>query len=145
MLRTSTRFRRLAIVSAVAVAAAGCGGSEPIVQPKVDIFGSYVATTFKVTPTGRPTIDVLARGGSLTLAIARDSTTSGSLIVPQDVIGSSVNASMAGIVSQSGYAVRFSMGADTFVRTVGWLAGGGTIATDVNDGSARIEVVLTRQ
>jgi hypothetical protein len=146
MLRTSNRLRRIALVSTLAIGAAGCGGgSDPIVQPTVDITGSYVATVFKVTPTNKPTIDVLARGGSLTLTIARDSTTSGSLMVPKDVIGDSVNVSLAGIVSQSGHAVRFSMASDTFVRTVGWLAGGGTIATDVNDGSAHIEVLLTRQ
>ena len=147
MLRTITRSRRLAFVAAsiVAVTSAGCGGSDPIVLPNVDITGNYVATRFIVTPTGKPAIDVLQRGGSLTIAIAADKSTSGTLSVPQDVIGSSVTASMAGIAQQNGHAVKFQQSADTFVRQVGWLAGGGTIATDVNDGSARIEVMLTRQ
>ena len=147
MLRTTSRLRRIAFVASVIVAgaSAGCGGSDPVVLPKVDITGNYVATRFIVTPTGKPSIDVLQRGGSLTMNIAADKTTSGTLFVPQDVIGSSTTASMAGTAQQIGNAVKFVQTADSFVRQVGWLAGGGTIATDVNDGSARIEVLLTRQ
>jgi len=144
MLRSISKFRRIALVSAVALAGCG-GGTEGITEPDIDITGNYVATYFHVTPTGKPTIDVLARGGSLTMTITAASTTSGTLVIPQDVFGSAVNVSMAGFVAKSGHAVRFSQGADTFVRTLGWLAGGGTIATDVNDGSSRIEVTLTRQ
>ncbi|MEO8561634.1 MAG: hypothetical protein ABI601_06140 [bacterium] len=144
MLRPATRLRRLAFVSALAISAAGCNAGEAIIQPTIDIAGAYVATTFKVTPTGKPAIDVLARGGSMTIAIATDNTTTGSLVIPQDVFGSAVNASMAGVAFKSGYSVGFHQTADTFVRTFGWLAGGGTIATDTNDGSARIEIVLTR-
>jgi hypothetical protein len=145
MLHSRFRLRRLAFVSALALAGAGCGGGEPIVLPDIDITGDYVATYFHVTPTGKPTIDVLARGGSLTLQIASSKATSGTLIIPQDVFGSAQNVSMTGLAQQAGHSVRFQQSADTFVRTVGWLAGGGTIATDVNDGSARIEVILTRQ
>jgi hypothetical protein len=144
MPRTATCLRRLAFVSTLAVFAAGCSGGEPIIQPTIDIAGAYQATMFRVTPTGKATIDVLARGGSMTLAIANDNTTTGSLVIPQDVFGSAVNASMAGVALKSGYSVRFQQTADTFVRVMGWLAGGGTIATDTNDGSARIEIVLTR-
>ena len=98
-----------------------------------------------MTPTNKPPIDVLARGGSLTMNITATNTTTGTLVIPQDVFGSAVNVSMAGTVAKNGYAVKFTQSVDTFVRTVGWLAGGGTIATDVNDGSSRIEVMLTRQ
>ncbi len=144
MLSTFTRLRRLAFVAALVVSGAGCNAGEAIIEPTIDIAGAYQATTFKVTPTGKATIDVLAKGGTMTLAISNDNTTTGSLVIPQDVIGSSVNASMVGTVVKSGYAVRFQQTADTFVRVVGWLAGGGTIATDTNDGSARIEITLTR-
>jgi len=147
MLRPSSRLRRLGFVASILVASvgAGCSSTEPIVQPNVEITGNYVATWFKVTPTGKPTIDVLARGGSLALSIAANKTTSGTLYMPRDVIGDEVTASMAGTVQQNGYALRFQQSAVSFVAQVGWLAGGGTIATDVNDGSARIEVILTRQ
>jgi hypothetical protein len=145
MLRSISRLRRLALVSTVVLSGAGCSGGEPIVQPNIDITGNYVATYFHVTPTGKPMIDVLARGGSLTIQIAANKTTTGTLISPQDVVGSAQNVSMAGTVSQSGHSVVFSQTVDNFVRQVGWLAGGGTIATDTNDGSARIEVILTRQ
>ena len=147
MLRTTSRFRRLAFAAAsfVAVASVACGGTEPIVQPNVDITGNYVATYFHVTPTGKPTIDVLAKGGSLTMAIAANKATSGTLVIPQDVFGSSVTANMAGLAHQSGHTVLFEQSAATFVGQLPWLAGGGTIATDVNDGSSRVEVILTRQ
>ena len=145
MLRTSTRLRRLAFISAAVVSTAGCSGGEAIVLPTIDITGNYVATYFHVTPTGKPTIDVLARGGSLTMTIAANKATSGTLIIPQDVFGSAQNLSMAGTVVQNGHSVQFVQSVDSFVRQLGWLAGGGTIATDVNDGSARVEVLLTRQ
>ena len=145
MLRSFSRLRRAAFVSVLAVVGAGCSGDTPPAPVVIDITGNYVATYFHVTPTGKPTIDVLARGGSLTMSIAANNATSGTLVIPQDVFGSAVNVSMAGTVAKSGYSVQFQQSVDTFVRTVGWLAGGGTIATDVNDGSSRIEVVLTRQ
>jgi hypothetical protein len=148
MPRTSPRFRRFALVVSAIVAGAstGCGGSDPTLPPKVDLTGSYVATYFRVTPTGKPTIDVLARGGSLTLKIAADKSTTGTLSMPADVFGSApVSANMAGTAHVSGYSVRFEQAVSTFVNQLGWIAGGGTISTDVNDGSARIEVLLTRQ
>ena len=145
MPRSLSRLRRLALVSSFALAGAACGGGEPIVLPTIDITGNYVATYFRVTPTGKPFIDVLARGGSLAIQIAANKTTTGTLIIPQDVFGSAQNVSMVGTVSQSGHSAVFSQTVDNFVRQVGWLAGGGTIATDTNDGSARIEVILTRQ
>jgi hypothetical protein len=122
MLRSLSRLGRLALVCTVALsgAAVGCSsGGDPIVLPDIDITGNYVATYFHVTPTGKPTIDVLARGGSLAIQIAANKTTTGTLIIPQDVFGSAQTVSMAGTVAQSGHSV--------------------------NDGSARIEVILTRQ
>jgi hypothetical protein len=145
MPRSLSRLRRLALVSSFALAGAACGSSEPIVLPNIDITGNYVATYFRVTPTGKPFIDVLARGGSLTIQIAASKATTGTLIIPQDVFGSAQNVSMLGTVVQNGHSVQFVQSADRFVRTLGWRAGGGTIAADVNDGSARIEVILTRQ
>lgn len=146
MPRTFSRLRRLALVSSFTLAGAACGGSEPFTQPNIDITGNYVATRFVVTPTGKDSINVLGRGGSLTIQIAANKTTTGTLIIPQDVFGSAQNVSMVGTVVQNGHSVQFVQnGVDNFVRQVGWLAGGGTIATDVNDGSARIEVLLTRQ
>ena len=66
---TLRRLRRLALLPALALASA-CENSvsiEPDVLP-----GSYSATSFVVSQTGQPSVDVLARGGSLVINIAVD-------------------------------------------------------------------------
>ena len=57
----------LAAVSAFAVASA-CSNDVSI-EPDV-LAGSYVATSFLVTPSGQPTVDVIAKGGALSITIA---------------------------------------------------------------------------
>jgi hypothetical protein len=147
MVRTSSRVRRLLAAAVLASSvSAGCMGTDAPVVPNQAIAGNYTATRFRVTPTGKPAIDVLGQGGSLNIAISASNETTGTLMMPAGVFGpDAVNQSMAGTVQQSGYTVVFVQSASTFVRAVQWLAGGGTIQTDVNDGSARIEVTLTRQ
>jgi hypothetical protein len=147
MVRSSNRVRRLLAAALLASSlSAGCNGVDAPIFETQNIVGSYTATRFLVTPTGKPAIDVLAQGGTLNIAITASSQTTGALTMPAGVFGpDAVNQSMAGTVQQSGYTVVFVQNASTFVRAVQWLAGGGTIQTDVNDGSARIEVTLTRQ
>lgn len=147
MVRTPNRLRRLLVPAVLATfVSAGCTGTDAPIVPNQQIVGSYVATRFLVTPTDKPAINVLAQGGSLSIAINASNETTGALLMPAGVFGpDAVNQSMAGTVQQSGYTVVFVQTASTFVRAVQWLAGGGTIQTDVNDGSARIEVTLTRQ
>jgi hypothetical protein len=147
MVRTPNRVRRLLAAAVLASSiSAGCIGTDAPIIPNQAIAGNYTATRFVVTPTGKPAINVLAQGGSLNIAISAGNQTAGALLMPAGVFGpDAVNQSMAGTVEQSGYTVVFVQAASTFVRAVEWLAGGGTIQTDVNDGSARIEVTLTRQ
>ena len=147
MVRTPNRFRRLLAAAVLASSVSvGCNAAEAPIVPNQPIVGSYAATRFMVTPTGKPAIDVLAQGGTLTIAISASNETTGALSMPAGVFGpDAVNQSMAGTVQQRGYTVVFVQNASTFVRAVHWLAGGGLIQTDVNDGSARIEVTLTRQ
>lgn len=49
--------------------------------------GSYVATIFRVAPPGQGTKDVLAAGGSLTITIASNNSTTGSINIPASVTG----------------------------------------------------------
>jgi hypothetical protein len=148
MVPTSNRFRRSLLAAAVLASSlsVACNGTEAPIIPNQNIVGSYVATRFIVTPTGKPAINVLTLGGALTIDINASKQTTGALTMPAGVFGpDAVNQSMAGTVEQSGYTVVFVQAANTFIRSVEWLAGGGTIQTDVSDGSARIEVTLTRQ
>ena len=104
-------------------------------------------TTFRVTPTGQSPINVLAQGGTLSLVIASNSSTSGTLSLPASVTGgAALTASMAGTAVRSGNSVQFQQSADTFVRDLTWTVSG--TALQVNDqaaGSARFTITLNRQ
>lgn len=122
----------------------GCGSDAPN-QPS-SIAGAYTATVFRVTPTGQPTIDVLAQGGSLSVTIASDKTASGSLSLPASVAGSPFTASMTGTVVQTNGTVRFEQTADSFVRDLMFTIVGNTLqATNQVAGSASFTVTLSRQ
>lgn len=141
----STTLRRLPLAFAAAGALAACGSATPTeVAP---IAGTYRATTFRGTPTGQSAIDVLAQGGTLSLVIAADNSTSGTLAVPASAAGgAALTASMAGTAVRTGNTVRFQQSADTFMRDLTWTVSGNTL--QVNDqaaGSARFTITLTRQ
>ena len=122
----------------------GCGSDSPS-QP-ASIAGTYTATVFRVTPTGQPTIDVLAQGGSLSITIAADNTASGTLSIPASVAGTPFTASMTGTVVQTGSTVRFEQTADTFVRDLTFTVVGNTLqATNQVAGVGSFTITLTRQ
>lgn len=119
---TFLRVRRLvlAVVPALAVAS-GCKNDVSI---ESDVLaGSYAATSFLVTPSGQPTVDVIAKGGSLTITIAADSTTTGLLSLPAGALSpQGGTASMAGRVFQRPDGTfRFEQpAADTFIEQLVW-------------------------
>jgi len=138
------RVRLLALVTLASALVSGCGSDSPT-QPS-SLAGTYVATEFRVTPTGQPTIDVLAAGGSLSVTIASDNTANGSLSIPASVAGTPFNASMAGTVVQSGSTVKFQQTADTFVRDLTFSIVGNTLqATNQVAGVGSFAITLTRQ
>ena len=119
---TIHRLRRLvlAAVPALAVVSA-CENDVSIEQDQ--LAGSYAATSFLVTPNGEPTVDVLGRGGSLTITIAADSTTTGLLSLPAGVLSpQGGTASMAGKVSNRGDGTfRFEQPTEeTFIEALVW-------------------------
>lgn len=105
-----------ALVAFLLMMASACrGATEP--DPLV---GTWLASTFRITPAGQPERDVLATGGTLGLNIARaDSTfiTTGTVVVPASVTGSAaLKASLAGSAIRTNDVVRFTPTADSFVR-----------------------------
>jgi hypothetical protein len=138
---SSTIVRRLLAASLLLVAASACSSTDA--SP---LAGSYVATTFQVTPTGQSMIDVLAQGGTLGISITDDNSTSGTLFVPASVAGTAITESMAGTAVQTGNTVRFTQSSDTFVRDLTFTVNGSTLQV-VNQplSGATFNVVLTRQ
>lgn len=120
-------------------------GCSPVPQP----YGTWVATRFVVTPAGQAPIDVLAAGGSLTITIAPNFTTSGALTIPASVNrGVPFTASMDGTASYTSSAARitFTQAADTFVRDLTWNYTVSDLSvTNQTAGNASYTVTLTRQ
>jgi hypothetical protein len=137
------RTIHLALTAATISAVCGCGSTES----SNALAGTYVATVFNVAPTGQAQVDVLAAGGSLTLTIASDNSTTGNLSVPASAnSGVPFTASMAGTVSLSGSIVRFQQSADTFVRDLDWTrSGSNLIVVSQVAGGAAFTLTLTRQ
>jgi hypothetical protein len=142
-MRPSHTVARRLLAAALITLASACGSSTDA-NP---IAGSYVATTFRVTPTGQSEMNILAQGGSLGITIAHDNGTSGTLFVPASATGDvAFTESMAGTAVQSGSTVTFTQSADTFVRNLTFSISGSTLqALNQTPGSATFTVILTRQ
>jgi len=113
------RLRRLALLPALALASA-CENSVSI-DPDV-LAGNYAATSFVVTQTGQPPVDMLSRGGSLTINIAANDSISGLLVVPAGVPGTQAGtANMKGkVVRRSDGTFQFDQDENTFVEALVW-------------------------
>jgi hypothetical protein len=114
------RLSRRALLPVVAFALA-CG--DPTVSIVADeIPGTYQAISFRVTPSGQPTVDVLAAGGSLNITIAADGSMSGMLNLPPGLISTAaISANMAGkLVPNADGTYWFNQTEDTFVRSLAW-------------------------
>jgi hypothetical protein len=137
----SFRLSAACVVLAFAIGACGDGATEP-----VSVTGSYTATTFVVAPSGQPAMDVIAKGGSLSIVIASDNTVTGNLLLPASVTGGAVfTASMAGTVTRNGASVQFQQSADTFVRNLSWTPNGNTLqVTNQVVAATTYTITLTR-
>lgn len=128
---------------------ASCSATEPVAPPPPPppnpILGTYQATVLTVVMPGQ-TLDVLASGGSLTITLASNGTTSGRLFVPGGgENGEDFDASMAGTWNQTGDTVRFVQDADTYVRDATWTVVAPTLRTTFVSGTTTITTVLTKQ
>ena len=137
--------RALAIASIALATLVACDDDDPMAPE--ELTGTYVATTFRVTPTGQAAIDVLAEGGSLSVTIASNNAATGTLFIPASATGGQdLTASMSGTVVRSGNTIELQQAADTFVRDLTWTVGATTLAV-VNQtaGGASFTITLTRQ
>lgn len=85
-LRRAVRRPSIALLAVwLATWSSACGGDSGT-QPSA-IAGNYTATVFQVTPTGQSMIDVLAQGGTLSLSVAADNSTTETISLPASVTG----------------------------------------------------------
>lgn len=109
-----------------------------------EISGSYEASTFTLTQDGS-TDDLLAQGGSITLTLNADGTTSGRLFVPDgNEDGSDFDADLAGTWTLNGSRVSFDHPADTFIRDLSFAVDGSRLTGEGTFDSATLRVVLER-
>lgn len=112
------------------------------------VAGAYVATFFTYSQQGLAPTDILAAGGTLSMTLAADGTTTGQLFVPAALNGGTdLTENMAGTFSLNADTVRFSQTADTFVRDVAFIVSGRTLQGALNVGPLLVDVItvtLTR-
>ena len=134
----------MAVLPALALAAA-CENDVSI-DPDV-LAGSYAATSFLVTQSGQPTVDVIAKGGSLTITIGADSTTTGLLSLPAGVLSpQGGTASMAGRVTQRADGTfKFEQPAeDTFIEVLVWQQFTGALVSTSFVSNTQFQITLRK-
>jgi hypothetical protein len=145
MLRICRVFKRgfsLGVLPALFTLALAACDDDPTAP--ADLTGAYEATSFTAT-SGGTTTDVLAAGGSFTITLTPQGTTTGRLFIPASVTGEGdLDSNLAGTWMQSGSTVQFSHAADTFVRDMPFTIQGSTLVGDRTFGDNRIRVTLTR-
>jgi len=147
MIRRLARASRVALVCLIAAAASSCGGENGL-DPDLPIVGHYVATDFKVTPAGDAAVDVLANGGSITLDIAADNTTKGTLFLPASIFGTSSTQSLNGTVARVGNNLTFKHTPPTFLTQLIFGVFEKVLfigSQPVDGGAATVAITLTRQ
>jgi hypothetical protein len=137
-------FRTFLATAGLALLA--CGSEGTPFSPTVEtVAGSYHATTFTATQGGIP-LNLLLGGGSLTLTLHEDGTTTGRLLVPGGgEAGEDLDVDLAGTWTLTGSTVTFDQpNADTFVRDMAFTAERNRLSGEENFGDFAISVVLTK-
>jgi hypothetical protein len=137
------RVLRLSLL-AIGLALGGCGDET---GPGSGVAGSYHATTLTLTENGQST-NMLAQGAELTVTLAADLTTAGTLVVPAAYTesGTTEAESLAGTYTYDAQAgtVTFDHDADTYLRDVTWTVDGDRLTSTFTSGSTSLHTVLTR-
>jgi hypothetical protein len=133
----------LALVLAAAGACRGATAPDPLT-------GTWLASTFQVTPAGQGQKNVLLAGGSLGVNIVPiDSTflTTGTVIIPPGVTGATpFAASLDGTAVEFGSTVRFATTADSFVQDLAFtLVENRLEAVNQVVAGTSYNIILTRQ
>lgn len=133
---------RTLLVATLLVAASGCR-STGVLDPVV---GTFLATTFVITPTGQGPINVLAQGGTLGINVADNFVTTGTLIIPPALnAGTTLTVSLAGTAVRTDNTVRFMLEANTFVRNLTFTLDVNTLTANQTVADTTYNLVLTRQ
>lgn len=138
-MRTSTDFRRYRLVAATVLFALPFAGAcsdstAPADVSRTDLLRAFEAVTLTATTGGVP-FDVLAIGGSLSIALHANGTTTGRLFVPgggED--GGHLDADLDGefVFNDETDEVSFAHEADTFLRDI-------TLTAKIVDGVVQLE------
>lgn len=144
MPRTLRRLRRLVLFPALALAA-GCGDPTVSVVPDV-IPGAYKAVTFIVTPPNQTAIDVLSKGGTLTVNVGADAKTSGSLFLPAGLLSTfDATVSMNGeLVRKADGTYWFDLLENSFMRDLVWQQYTDAFASNSVTGQTQFQIVLKK-
>lgn len=125
--------------------AVACGDSfEPTTE---NVAGAYEATVFRGDDEGVDR-DLLDEGGSLSITLAANGTTSGRLFVPGgDEDGSDLDMSLVGTwtLDEERSEVTFDQSADTFLRGMTFAASEDRLEGEESFVDGSIEVVLEKQ
>ena len=130
------------LLPALFILAVGACDDDPTAPPAPT--GAYEATNWTGS-SGGTTTDILAAGGSFTITLTPQGTTTGHLFIPDVVTGEGdFDSDLAGTWTQSGTIINFDHTADTFVRDMPFTIQGNSLVGDRSFGDLRIRVTLTR-
>jgi hypothetical protein len=133
-------------LAAAGLALLACGGEETPFSPTVEtVAGTYHATTLTATqPTG--SVDLLLGGGSLTLNLLDDGTTTGRLLVPGGgESGEDLDVDLPGTWTLTDSTVTFDQpNSDTFIRDMPFTAERNRLRGEETFGDFTISVVLAK-
>jgi hypothetical protein len=105
------------LIPALAVAAVSACGSDSIIGGSNPPVGSYTAIIFVTTGSSGQT-NQLTNGGSLSINLAANGTTSGHLHVSASGNNPALDADMAGTWAKNGDQIHFTQAADTFMNNL---------------------------
>lgn len=94
-------------IAAVLLAVAACGDKDLTAPTVGEVAGTYTATTFTAT-SGATTTDYLNQGGSITVTLASNATTSGSMVIPTTALGAGATYDLAGTWRLTATTVQFT-------------------------------------
>lgn len=128
--------------------ALACGSDDSPTAPTHDqLVGSYAATTFTAS-VGGLSQDVLAAGGSVTLALAGDGSATAHVVVPASLTGSTTfDQTLTGTWALSGNTVTLDdpdNTSDTFLENLQLKASGNTLVGNGTFTGVAVHLVLTR-
>ena len=143
-MRLAIRVLRTLAVGLALGACGGDGGDDPFTPTEETVAGNYSALTFTLT-SSLGTVDLLALGSTVTVALAADGTTSGRLFVPGGAEGGGdLDVDLAGTWTLAGTTVTFNQTADTFIRDVDFTVAPNQLSAEGTFNGDVVQLVLRK-